>query len=62
VALPYSIANALFGGTAEYVALAFKRADNETGFFTYVTVVIGASLAVYLLMRDTRRHSQIAED
>jgi MHS family alpha-ketoglutarate permease-like MFS transporter len=62
VALPYSIANALFGGTAEYVALAFKRAGNETGFFTYVTVVIGASLAVYLLMRDTRRHSRIAED
>jgi MHS family alpha-ketoglutarate permease-like MFS transporter len=62
VALPYSIANALFGGTAEYVALAFKQAGNETGFFTYVTVVIGASLAVYFLMRDTRRHSRIAED
>jgi len=62
VALPYSIANALFGGTAEYVALAFKQAGNESGFYTYVTVVIGASLAVYLLMPDTRRHSRIAED
>ena len=26
VALPYAIANALFGGTAEYVALWFKNA------------------------------------
>ena len=62
VALPYSIANALFGGTAEYVALAFKQAGRETWFFTYVTAVIAGSLAVYLLMRDTRRHSKIAED
>jgi MFS transporter, MHS family, alpha-ketoglutarate permease len=62
VALPYSIANAAFGGTAEYVALAFKQAGNETWFFTYVSVVIAASLLVYLTMRDTRRHSRIAED
>ena len=62
VALPYSLANAMFGGTAEFVALAFKKAGNETWFFTYVTVVIAASLAVYVLMRDTRRHSRIAED
>ena len=62
VALPYSLANAAFGGTAEYVALAFKQAGHETWFYTYVTVVIGASLAVYVLMRDTRRHSRIAED
>ncbi len=62
VALPYSLANAAFGGTAEYVALAFKQAGNETWFFTYVTLVIAASLAVYVLMRDTRQHSRIAED
>ena len=62
VALPYSLANAAFGGTAEYVALAFKQAGRETAFFTYVTVIIGASLLVYVLMRDTRRHSRIAED
>lgn len=62
VALPYSLANALFGGTAEYVALAFKQAGRETWFFTYVTVVIAGSLAVYISMRDTRKHSRIAED
>ena len=62
VALPFSLANAAFGGTAEYVALAFKQAGHETRFFTYVTLVIAGSLLVYLLMPDTRRHSRIAED
>jgi MHS family alpha-ketoglutarate permease-like MFS transporter len=62
VALPYSLSNALFGGTAEYVALGFKQAGHETWFYTYVTLVIAASLLVYVLMRDTRRHSRILED
>ena len=62
VALPYSIANALFGGTAEYVALWFKKAGHETWFFTYVTIVIAGSLVVYLTMRDTKTHSLIVED
>ena len=62
VALPYSIANALFGGTAEFVALWFKQAGHETWFFTYVTVVILGSLVVYLTMRDTKTHSLIVED
>lgn len=62
VALPYAISNALFGGTAEYVALWFKNQGHETWFYTYVTVVIGASLLIYLTMRDTRKHSRIVED
>lgn len=36
VALPYAIANALFGGTAEYVALWFKDAGIESGYYWYV--------------------------
>jgi MHS family alpha-ketoglutarate permease-like MFS transporter len=62
VALPYAIANTVFGGTAEYVALWFKQAGIEYGFFWYVTVMIGLSLIVYLRMRDTRQHSLIQED
>lgn len=62
VALPYAIANALFGGTAEYVALWFKDAGWERGFYLYVTVMIGVSLVTYLRMRDTAKHSQILED
>jgi len=62
VSLPYSVANALFGGTAEYVALWFKQDGHESRFYSYVTVVILGSLLVYLTMRDTARHSAIVED
>lgn len=62
VALPYAIANAVFGGTAEYVALRFKDAGFEQGFYIYVTVMIGISLVVYLRMPETQRNSRIVED
>lgn len=62
VALPYALANTLFGGTAEYVALSFKDAGAERGFYWYVTAMIGISLIVYLRMRDTARYSRIIED
>ncbi len=62
VALPYAIANTLFGGTAEYVALWFKDQGVERAFYWYVTAMIGLSLIVYLCMRDTKRHSLILED
>ena len=54
VALPYALANALFGGTAEYVALWFKNAGAESGFFWYVAGCAAVSLVVYLTMRETR--------
>ncbi|MEV4564219.1 MFS transporter [Nonomuraea sp. NPDC049421] len=54
VALPYAIANALFGGTAEYVALWFKDAGVESGFYWYVSGCAAVSLVVYLFMRETR--------
>jgi MHS family alpha-ketoglutarate permease-like MFS transporter len=62
VALPYALANTLFGGTAEYVALWFKDQGVESAFYWYVTALIGLSLIVYTRMRDTRDHSHIAED
>jgi MHS family alpha-ketoglutarate permease-like MFS transporter len=62
VALPYAIANALFGGTAEYVALWFKRAELESVFFWYVTGMIGVSLLVFLFMRDTKTRSLIVHE
>ncbi|MER7843956.1 MFS transporter [Kitasatospora sp. NPDC096077] len=54
VALPYAVANALFGGTAEYIALWFKNAGHESGFFWYVSGCALVSLVVYVLMPDTR--------
>jgi MHS family alpha-ketoglutarate permease-like MFS transporter len=62
VALPYALANTIFGGTAEYVALSFKDAGWERGFYWYVTAMIAISLIVYLRMRDTRETSAIIED
>jgi MFS transporter, MHS family, alpha-ketoglutarate permease len=57
VGLPYALTVALFGGTAEYVALWLKQAGHETWFFGYVTACIAVSLVVYALMRDTRKNS-----
>ncbi|MEU6847832.1 MFS transporter [Streptomyces sp. NPDC046716] len=54
VALPYALANALFGGTAEYVALWFKDGGIESGFYWYVAGCAAVSLIVYLTMRETR--------
>ena len=62
VGLPYALTVALFGGTAEYVALWFKDIGHETGFFWYVSACIGVSLLVYLKMPDTRATSRIDRD
>jgi MHS family alpha-ketoglutarate permease-like MFS transporter len=61
VALPYSIGNALFGGTAQYVALWFKNAGAESGFYWYVTGCAAVSLVVYLRMRETKDVSFVEE-
>lgn len=57
VGFPYSITVAIFGGTAEYVALSFKDAGHETYFYWYVTGCIFISLIMYLFMRDTKKTS-----
>lgn len=62
VALPYALTVAIFGGTAEAVALWFKQAGMESGFYWYVTACIACSLAVYVWMPDTRTHSRIDRD
>ncbi len=59
VGVPYAIAVSVFGGSAEYIALWFKQQGMESGFYWYATAVIACSLLVYVLMRDTRRHSRI---
>lgn len=59
VGFPYSVTVALFGGTAEYFALWFKNAGNESGYYWYTTACIFISLMVYVLMKDTRDTSLI---
>ncbi|MFF5209308.1 MFS transporter [Streptosporangium sp. NPDC000396] len=59
VGLPYAVTVALFGGTAEYVALWFKQAGNESLFFWYVAGCVLISLIVYVRMWETSRSSHI---
>ena len=59
VGLSYGIANAIFGGTAENVALAFKSAGHESWFYWYITGICAVSLVTALLMRDTRKFNPL---
>jgi MHS family alpha-ketoglutarate permease-like MFS transporter len=40
VGLAYAVANAIFGGSAEYVALQLKAGGSENSFYWYVTVMM----------------------
>jgi MHS family alpha-ketoglutarate permease-like MFS transporter len=62
VGLSYAIANALFGGSAEYVALWFKSIGIESTFFWYVTIMCGIALVAAITMPDTRRQGHMTED
>ena len=62
VALPYAVGNALFGGSAEYVALLFKGGGMEAGFYWYVSAIVGVALICFILLPDTGKTSKIAED
>jgi MFS transporter, MHS family, alpha-ketoglutarate permease len=62
VALPYALANVLFGGTAEMVALAFKHEKLESAFYLYVAGVMILGLICAIILQDTGRNSLIVED
>lgn len=53
VALPYGVAQALFGGTTEYVALWFKQGGAEGAFYWYVTACIGVALVACTMLPET---------
>jgi MHS family alpha-ketoglutarate permease-like MFS transporter len=62
VALPYAIANTVFGGTAEYVALWFKSQKLESGFYIYVAGIMAVAFLIALRIRNTNRTSLIADN
>jgi metabolite-proton symporter len=59
VGLTYAVANAAFGGTAEYVALWLKAAGRETWFAWYVAVMAAIALAASLWMPDPSRYGYL---
>lgn len=62
VGLPYAFTVAIFGGTAEYIALWFKQLGVEHYFYWYITLCIFFSLLVYFRMKDTKANSKLNED
>ncbi|WP_336485314.1 MFS family transporter [Methylobacterium nigriterrae] len=59
VGLSYALANATFGGTAEYVALWFKDAGNEPAFFWYVTVMLAIAFVASVIMPNPKKHGYL---
>ncbi|GEO98970.1 MFS family transporter [Methylobacterium haplocladii] len=62
VGLSYAIANSMFGGTAEYVALWFKNEGMESTFFWYVAVMLAISFVASLIMPNPKRHGYLDGD
>jgi len=60
VGLAYAIANALFGGTAEYAALGMKALGHETAFYWYVTAMM--VLAFLVSLRFPKKAAYLNED
>ena len=56
VGLAYAIANAAFGGTAEYVALGLKSVGHETAFYWYVTAMMVVAFLVSLRLPRQARY------
>jgi MHS family alpha-ketoglutarate permease-like MFS transporter len=59
VGLTYAVANAIFGGTAEYVALWLKSSGQEQWFAWYVSGIVAVGLAASLIMPDTRKYGYL---
>lgn len=62
VGLSYAIANALFGGSAEYVALGLKDLGHESIFYFYITGMMIIAFVAVLLMPDARKKGYLQGD
>lgn len=60
VGFSYAVANALFGGTAEYVALFLKSVNSEAVFFWYVTALCVMTLLISLSLRNTKSEGYLS--
>ena len=62
VGLPYALTVAIFGGSAEYVALYLKNIGHENWYFWFVSACACISFLVYYNMKETRDDSMIDKD
>jgi MHS family alpha-ketoglutarate permease-like MFS transporter len=61
VGLSYAVANAVFGGSAEYVALFLKSIGSESTFYWYVTAMCAIAGIVSLRMRDSSKEGYLRD-
>jgi MHS family alpha-ketoglutarate permease-like MFS transporter len=61
IGLPHALTVAVFGGTAEYIALWCKGAGHEAYFYWYIAGCIAISLLLFLTMAETKRTSRLNE-
>jgi len=61
VALPYALANAIFGGTAESVAFGLKRNGTESWFYAYVAVAMAIAALISARLPNTNATELILE-
>ncbi|MXQ53271.1 MFS transporter [Shimazuella alba] len=59
VGFPYAITVAVFGGTAEFIALWFKSIGFESTFYYYVAACILISFIVYWRMGESSKESHM---
>lgn len=57
VGLAHSISIAIFGGSAEYIALLCKQMGQEQAYFWYVAAICAIAFVTALFMREPRRVS-----
>ncbi|MGF6756300.1 MFS family transporter [Paraburkholderia sp. GAS42] len=62
VGLSYALANAIFGGSAEYVALWLKQAGSEPMFYWYVTALCAIAGLVSFRMRDPGKEGYLRNE
>lgn len=61
VGLSYAIGNAVFGGSAEYVALWLKSMGVESSFYWYVTALSLLALVVAYRMKDPSKEGYLVD-
>jgi MHS family alpha-ketoglutarate permease-like MFS transporter len=62
IGLPHALTVAIFGGTAEYIALWCKGIGHESYFYWYISGCIAVSLLVFLSMEETQKTSRLNDD
>jgi metabolite-proton symporter len=62
VGLSYALGNAIFGGSAEFVALKLKSIGMESTFYWYVTALCAIALLVAIRMRDPSKEGYLRNE